>query len=311
MDDTIFQRFKREASTLETLDHPNIVEFVEFGETAADAYLVMEYIEGVSLEEVFTGLRSFIDRRPIEEDLLQLLRIEKAPPPSFHPENRQRAYFYKIVEWISQATSALEHIHEQGILHRDIKHANIMIERGTGRAVLLDFGLSKNQEMTLTLEGQFLGSVRFSSPEQLEAARHTSDERSDIYSMGIVLYELLALRTSFFGENFEQLTRQILSTEPTPLRQLNSSLPVDLQTITHRCIEKHPAQRFPRALALYDDLLNWLQNRPIKASPPNRLHRTYKWARRFPVRMAVIGTSAAAFLVIVGIVSYFFVRLVG
>lgn len=307
--DAIFQRFQREAQTLETLDHRNIVEFVEFGENEKNAYLVMEYIDGVSLEEIFTRLRSIIDRRPNEADLLAILGTGETEPAGFAPEHRQRAYYYKIVEWIGQAANALEHIHDLGIFHRDLKHANIMIDRVSGRAVLLDFGLAKNQEQTLTIEGQFLGTLRFSSPEQLRAVGHTYDERSDVYSLGIILYELLALRTSFFGESFEQLSQQIFTTEPIRLRQVNPLLPHDLETVAHKCIEKHPGRRYASAGELFEDLKHWRESRPIKARPPTLFERATKWATRNPVRTVAMATMAGAGLMILGIVSFFFLRL--
>ncbi len=295
-DETIFHRFQREARTLESFNHPNIVEYIDFGETERDVYLVMEYIDGVDLDLIIRELRSDINRRPVEDDLRIALTDDNTTPDGFDPELGGRPYYYKVAQWMSEIADALQYIHEDGVLHRDIKHANIMIERSTGRPILLDFGLARNQEMTLTLEGQFLGTMRFASPEQLRGPRFPTDQRADIYSAGVALYELISLRPVFVGDNMELLTHQIAHVDPVGVRRTSPDVPVPLETIIHKCLEKQPRFRYATAADLRDDLARFGRGESIKARTPSARRRIVKWVRNHPTR--AVGIAGAILLVL-------------
>lgn len=303
-DDTIFYRFKREAETLEAFDHLNIVEFIDFGESDDDVYLAMEYIDGIGLDEIFNALRIDTTKRPTQNDLRRILNKDSnVLPISFLPSESNKSYYHKIIDWIISIADALSYIHSKYSIHRDVKLSNIMIERSTGRAILLDFGLAKTQDVSVTMEGQFLGTLRYASPEQVQSIRHVVDQKSDIYSLGAVLYELLALRPLFISESIKQMTTQIMSIEPPNVKLVASDIPTDLETITHKCLEKDPKHRFQSAIDLRDDMLRWKNDEPIKAKPPTAAQKLKKWTKRNPGIASGIAVGIAAIIIIIMIIS--------
>ncbi len=307
-DDTIFYRFKKEAETLESFDHLNIVEFIDFGESEDDVYLAMELIDGIGLDHIFNGLRMDTTRRPNEDDLRLLLNQESnALPASFMPNEGDRPYYYKVIDWMIGVIDAITYIHQKGIIHRDIKLSNIMIEKLTGRPVILDFGLAKTQDVSMTVEGQFLGTMRYASPEQVQAVRHTVDKKSDVYSLGAVLYEILTLRPLFVSETIEQMTTQIIMTEPPNVRLIASDIPPELEVITHKCLEKNPKYRFDSAEELRDDLKRWRNDEPIKAKPPTSVQKMVKWTKRNPGKAGglAVGVLATILIIIIVTIAYF------
>ncbi len=307
-DDTIFYRFKKEAETLESFDHLNIVEFIDFGESEDDVYLAMEYIDGIGLDHIFNGLRMDTTRRPNEGDLRMLLNQESnALPASFMPNEGDRPYYYKIIDWMIGVIDAVSYIHDKGIIHRDIKLSNIMIEKLTGRPVILDFGLAKTQDVSMTVEGQFLGTMRYASPEQVQAVRHTVDKKSDVYSLGAVLYEILTLRPLFVSETIEQMTTQIIMTEPPKVRLIASDIPPELEIITHKCLEKNPKYRYDSSEELRDDLKRWRNDEPIKAKPPTSIQKMVKWTKRNPAKAGglAVGVLATILIIIIVTIAYF------
>src|SRR5262249_39866019 len=191
-----------------------------------------------------------------------------------------------------QAAEALEHAHEMGIVHRDIKPANLMID-GRGNLWITDFGLSQVQgDGRLTMSGDLLGTLRYMSPEQALAKRVPLDHRTDIYSLGVTLYELLTLQPAFPERDRQELLRQIAFEAPRPPHQANRAIPWELETIILKAIAKNPSERYAEARALADDLRRFLEDKPILARRPTLLQRARKWARRHPtvVWAAVIVT---------------------
>src|SRR5262249_41343990 len=154
-----------------------------------------------------------------------------------------------------------DHAHTRGILHRDIKPANLLLD-AEGRLWVTDFGLAQIQgNHGLTLTGDVLGTLRYMSPEQALAKRIVIDGRTDLYSLGVTLYELWALHPALDGKDRAEILRKIESDEPTPLRKLNASVPQDLETIIHKALAKEPSDRFATARELADDLRNYLGDR--------------------------------------------------
>jgi eukaryotic-like serine/threonine-protein kinase len=179
-----------------------------------------------------------------------------------------------------QAAEALEHAHEMGVIHRDIKPGNLLLD-ARGHVWITDFGLAQvASDAKLTLTGDLVGTLRYMSPEQALAKRVVIDHRTDIYSLGMTLYELLTLEPAFGGNDREEVLRQIAFEEPKPPHRLNRSVPGDLQTIVMKCLEKNPHDRYVSAQELADDLRHYLEDKPIRARRPSWRQRAGKWSRR-------------------------------
>lgn len=205
-----------------------------------------------------------------------------------------------------QAADALEHAHQLGVVHRDVKPSNLMIDDG-GHLWITDFGLAMTQtETNLTMTGDVLGTLRYMSPEQLQAKHGVLDHRTDIYSLGITLYELLTLRPAFGGDRRQNLVRRIDEEDPRLPRRINQAIPRDLETIVLKAIAKDPAARYVTAGELAEDLQRFLDNRPIRARRPWPAERLRKWSRRHRsvvysmvavLAMAAVGSSVGTALV--------------
>ncbi|HEV3256885.1 MAG TPA: protein kinase [Gemmataceae bacterium] len=208
------------------------------------------------------------------------------------------AFFRTVANLGVQAAEALEHAHEQGIIHRDIKPANLLVD-GRGKLWITDFGLAYfRSDAALTMTGDLVGTLRYMSPEQALAKRAMVDHRTDIYSLGATLYELLALEPAFAGRDREELLRQIAFDEVRPPRRLNRAVPAELETIVLKAMAKHPDERYATAGELADDLRRYLEDRPIRARRPLVWQRVQKWARRHkPV------VASAAGLLVMAVVS--------
>jgi WD40 repeat protein len=201
-----------------------------------------------------------------------------------------------------QAAEALEHAHQLGVVHRDVKPANLLVD-GRAHLWITDFGLAHFQsQVGLTLSGDLVGTLRYMSPEQALAQRTLIDQRTDIYSLGASLYELLTLELAFPGNDRQELLRLIAFEEPRPLRRFNKAIPAELEAIVLKAMEKNPADRYATAQALAEDLRRFLEEKPILARRPSLLHRGRKWARRHrPVAWA-LGISAAIVSMVIMIV---------
>jgi serine/threonine protein kinase/Tfp pilus assembly protein PilF len=205
---------------------------------------------------------------------------------------KPREFFRHVAELGVQAAEALDHAHQMGIVHRDIKPSNLMIDN-FGKLWITDFGLARFQnDAGMTMTGDLLGTLRYMSPEQALAKRIVVDHRTDIYSLGVTLYELLTHRPAFEGADREAVLRKIAFDEPVAPRKLNSAIPLDLETIVTKAIAKNPNDRYATARELADDVQRLIDQKPIKAKPPNVWQRANKLFRRHQA------IAASAFLVL-------------
>ncbi|HVA47070.1 MAG TPA: protein kinase [Pirellulales bacterium] len=207
-----------------------------------------------------------------------------------YPSTKGREFFRTVANLGVQAAAALEHAHALGVAHRDIKPANLLLD-SRGNLWVADFGLAHCQSQAgLTMTGDVLGTLRYMSPEQALAKRALLDHRTDIYSLGATLYELLTLQPVFDGQERQELLRQIAGEEPRRPRRLNAAIPAELETIVLKALEKDPSERYATAQAFADDLQRYLRDEPIRARPPTLAQKVKKWMRR---HRAVVGTAAA------------------
>jgi serine/threonine protein kinase len=199
---------------------------------------------------------------------------------ALHGGNKKSSFFEAAARLGLQAAEALEYAHQVGVVHRDIKPANLLLDV-QGILWITDFGLAQLQtDSGLTQPGDMLGTFRYMSPEQASGKAVVLDQRTDIYSLGLTLYELLTLERGLQGETREQLLYQIGYVDPRPPRSIDPAIPPELETILAKATAKEPAERYATARAMADDLRRFLQNEPIRARPPSLRDRTVKWMRR-------------------------------
>jgi serine/threonine protein kinase/WD40 repeat protein/tetratricopeptide (TPR) repeat protein len=222
---------------------------------------------------------------------------ETGPPARQSTEHSARdpAYFRTVARLALQAAEALEHAHQLGVIHRDVKPSNLLVD-GRGQLWVTDFGLAHCQSQPgLTMTGDLLGTLRYMSPEQALAQRVAIDHRTDVYSLGVTLYELLTLEPAVPGGDRQEILRQIAFEEPRPVRRLDKSIPAELEVIAGKAMEKRPEDRYSTARELADDLRRFLEHKPIRAKRPTLLHRARKLARRHP---GVLGMAVALLAVL-------------
>jgi hypothetical protein len=198
-----------------------------------------------------------------------------------------------------QVAEALQQAHEYGIIHRDIKPSNLLLDR-QGKVWITDFGLARvRADAGMTQTGDVVGTLRYMSPEQASGIDRTLSERTDIYSLGITLYELAAQRPAFSGDNRHEILRRLATEDPLPPRRINPAVPVDLETIILKAIAKLPEHRYASAREFAADLKNYLEGRPITARRASLAERWTKWAKRHrAVVRATLAASAAMLLVL-------------
>jgi WD40 repeat protein/serine/threonine protein kinase len=280
------QRFKNEAQAAACLHHTNIVPVFGVGCERGVHYYAMQFIEGQTLAALIAELGRGGAANGAGDALE--LTVPYAPgaatPPvaarSTERSTRSPAFFRTAAQLGVQAAEALEHAHQQGVIHRDIKPGNLLLD-GRGHLWVTDFGLARlGSDAGLTMTGDLLGTIRYMSPEQASGERVAVDERTDVYSLGVTLYELLTLQPAYNGQSREEVLRQIAFEEPRPPRRLNDKIPAELETIVLKAMAKVPEERYATAQELADDLRLFLEDKPIRARRPSLRQRAAKWARR-------------------------------
>ena len=301
LDSRQLQRFKNEAQAAAHLHHQNIVPVYAVGYERGVHFYAMQLIEGQNLAAVVEGLRqpgAATAHRPASaptgEFLTPETRADLGADLTTLRTQRPTGFFRTVARLIAQAAEALEYAHQNGVVHRDIKPANLLVD-GRGNLWVTDFGLAQVQaDAGLTQTGDLLGTLRYMSPEQAGGPRGLIDHRTDVYSLGATLYELLTLRPIFDGADRRILLHQIMHEEPRAPRAIDRSIPLDLETIVLKAIGKHPADRYATARDLADDLTRFLRDEPIRARRATLVQRARKWLRRHPA----VPVAAAAVMVL-------------
>ncbi|HVS19895.1 MAG TPA: protein kinase, partial [Planctomycetota bacterium] len=281
------ERFRREVEAVARLKHPGIVQVFTVGEEEGVPYYAMEHVEGRSLDEVLRVLRGRKPERLTGGDLMSAARDGREPDPSEAARALSgSSWVDACLRLVLQVALVLDHAHRRSVLHRDLKPSNIMLSND-GRALLFDFGLASTRGTTkLTRTGSQVGSLPYMAPEQLRGEE--VDERTDLYGLGVTLYELLTLQLPHLAQDPEETRRRILDGRPAAPREANPAVPWDVETVCLTAMERNRARRYASAAALADDLRALLERRPISARRPGPALR----ARRFVQRNPTASTAA-------------------
>lgn len=275
-----FLRFEREAQAAARLSHPGIVRIFRSGRDEQHAFIAMEYVDGATFRDWWQQ----ITNTPTGA------ATEKA---STSTGIKSRQYIRECARLVAEIAEALSHAHANGIIHRDIKPSNILVDRES-HARLTDFGIARIvSDVTLSSDQQISGSFAYMSPEQARVRSNEVDHRSDVFSLGVVLYEALAHVRPFDGPDPQAILAALSKGDPTPIRKLNSAVPVDLAVICHKAIEASLANRYQCAAHLAADLRSFLAGQPILARPPGLVRRTTRF-----LKFHRYSTVAAIFLLV-------------
>lgn len=306
VDETTLRRFRNEVRAAASLEHPNIVAIYSVGEETGYHYYAMQLIRGQTLAEVIDERRSAVTRHS-ESSVGARTPMIAEQTLADRPRPSSGDYFRFVARLGIQAANALDHAHRNGVLHRDVKPANLLLDEGD-QLWITDFGLARlDVDPGVTRTGGIVGTLRYSSPEQLDPCRMAVDQRTDIYSLGLSLYELATLQPAYPEGDPKQLLRQIENVDPIRPRQLSPTMPFDLEVIVSKAIEKDATDRYLTARDLANDLDSFLHGRPIVARPMSRaghanrwIKRNRRWAASIAAALAVSTLVLAACLVLVG-----------
>jgi serine/threonine protein kinase/tetratricopeptide (TPR) repeat protein len=308
LDEVRRERFIREAQAAAKLHHTNIVPVFGVGEQDGIPYYVMQLIRGEGLHTVAARWRR--DRGKEADHAGSTVEFGKAETHSNKPggdtpgapatDTPRYGDWSFVAEVGLQAADALHYAHKQGVLHRDVKPANLILDPA-GRVWVADFGLAKLVNLHgLTATGDILGTLQYLAPECLTG---DSDSRSDVYGLGATLYELLTLQPPYPMESPARLVKQVTDADPPAPRQLNPAIPRDLETIVMKAMAREPHRRYVSPRELASDLQAFLEDRPIQARRESWLGRGWRWCRRNPTT-AILSANVVAALVLAGVVGW-------
>ena len=293
------ERFEQEAQIAAQLHHTNIVPVFEVGSENATLYYSMQFIEGNSLDTVIDQARelragtqqkdshSSENSQPLDEMLKRI---------GSHPTNQSgipaNPFYLNVATIGRQVADALAYAHRHSVIHRDIKPSNLMLDLD-GTVWVTDFGLAKWEDSDLTKTGDVVGTLRYMAPERFAGK---CDPRSDVYSLGMTLYELLAMRHAFADTDQLTLIESIKNHSPPSLRSIDSKIPLDLQTVVEKAIEKEPARRYSSARELEKDLSRFLNGLPIRARRVGSFEKLLLWTRKHRALAIALGALATLLL---------------
>ncbi|MEZ6196324.1 MAG: serine/threonine-protein kinase [Planctomycetota bacterium] len=289
----VVARFEREAEAASRLDHAGIARIYELGEEDGLRYIAMELVPGRTVAAEIEAARRSGAESAFEPD-----------GDSGTTGRTGLGGFARLAGFFALAADALHAAHERGLVHRDIKPGNLMV-RPDGAPCLLDFGLAHDAEAGdhgLTRTGDVMGTPAYMSPEQIDARLARLDRRTDVYSLGVTLYECCTLARPFDAPTRHELLEAILGREPLRPRARTPRLPRDLEAIIRTAMDRNPARRYETAAALADDLRRFIAHEPILARPVGPLVRLARWGRRNPAWATLLVTVAVGLVAGFGIV---------
>jgi serine/threonine protein kinase len=281
-------RFRREAQAVAKLDHPHIAGVHYIGQDEHLCYMALEFVDGASLRRVIDAidrnpkatLDSALDGLASAEDVPPVVRFDaptitlpspqpqgsQLPPAAPTPRTTSTDHVRRCVEIARDAALALEHAHERGVVHRDVKPENLLLDR-SGKIRLIDFGVARFfEDVTITSTGQIVGTPTYMSPEQV-TGRLEVDHRTDVYSLGLVLFEILTLARAIDAPTREGVLRHVVTKALPPVATLNKTVSPSLMAVVHKASAKDPDDRYQTAEDFAEDLQNVLDGKPVHASP--------------------------------------------
>jgi serine/threonine protein kinase len=279
-------RFRREAQAVAKLDHPHIARVHFVGQDESLCYMALEFVDGASLRRVIDAIErdskltieSALDGLASAEDVAPIVRFDaptvtmpspepqgsQLPPTSPTPRTTSTDHIRRCVEIARDAALALGHAHERGVVHRDVKPENLLLDR-SGKIRLIDFGVARFfEDVTITSTGQIVGTPTYMSPEQV-TGRLEIDHRTDVYSLGLVLFEMLTLGRAIDAPTREGVLRHVVTKALPPVAALNKAVSPSLMAVVHKASAKDPDDRYQTAEAFADDLQNVLDGKPVAA----------------------------------------------
>jgi WD40 repeat protein/serine/threonine protein kinase len=310
-------RFRREARAAGRLHHTNIVPVFGVGEDQGKLYYAMQYVDGEGLDRIWKRLRGEgNDNAPqpgSSSPAGPTSGSEKPDAPSaellpFHSSGANGSYYDLVARLGQQVAEALAFAHAHRIIHRDIKHSNLLVDR-EGNVWVADFGLASafEGEDALTETGDVMGTIRYMAPERFQGV---ADERGDVYALGVTLYELLTLKHLFPVVERGQLIDRIQHSEPVAPRKLDRRIPRDLNTIVLKAIAKEPGRRYQTAADLAEDLRRFQAGMPLKGKPTGAIEHGWLWCRRNPWLATAAGTVLTAIVTVIVLLTVFNSKLV-
>ena len=306
----VYNRFKREAAIAASLRHPSLCAVLDVGLDRGTPFIVMELLDGETLRDKITTAKQTTAGSSATV-MLGSTDLKSGEPESVVPEvigtvPQAWAQLARILETFEASARALHAAHEAGVIHRDIKPANIMVV-SDGRPVIMDFGLARSEDVdleSLTQSGDFFGTPEYMSPEQLTRHNIKLDRRTDVWSLGVALYESLTLRRPFQSPTRQALFKAIMGQEIPDPRKVNRAICRDLKVVLQTALEKNLARRYQTAEDLAEELRRVREFRPIKAQPASALLRLRRWAQRSPA----VATALGSLVLALALCAHFLVR---